>query len=1006
MNKNFYKGICALLCSVPLVLNAQTSIKITGEERSYKEGKALFTNEHYAASIPSLEAYIKANKDASLIQEAQYMLAVANFKLNDSKRVDLLKEYVTKYPDTPYLNNINSYIAAALFFEEDYVEAVKYYDTVDFELLPNEEFEDNIYRFAISNLKAGNTTKAAVWFNLLQMQGKKHREDGQYYTSYIKYTERKYDEALDGFVALQKSRKYEDLVPYYIASCYYFKGDFAKTIEIGNQYLNGRRSLRSNPEMNRVIAEASFALDKYEATIQHFTVCLNEGLNLNRSAMYKLGMSYYRLGTFTKAIEAFGVAANGDDLLAQNANLHLGLSYLGLSDRTNARMAFQQAAAINGDAQIREKAMYNYALTIHETSYSAFGESVDVFERFLTEFPNSIYTDKVSDYLAELYMNTRSYEAAMKSINRISNPSVRILEAKQKILFQLGTETFANQDYEQAIKYFSNSLALGQYNRQTKADAAYWRGESYYRLGDDRSATRDFRDYLSLTPKKSGEMYALAFYNLGYIAFNNKKYEEAEGLFSSYTQYEQGDNRLALADAFNRRGDSFLQKRAFIQAKGNYTRALNTDKAVGDYSLFQLSLVAGLQKQYNEKVKYISQLVADYPNSPYLPQAQYEEGRAYVDLRQNNQAISSFNRLIAKYPTNSFSRKATAEVGLLYYQDGNYNEAIRTYKAVLQNYPGSEEAKMAMKDLRSIYVDLNRVDEYAALASSLPGGIRIAATEQDSLTYIAAEKRYMNQQREEAEVSFERYLSSYPNGAFSLNAHYYLAVLNNHSKNTDKVITHTNELLKLQGNPYYEEALYMQSVIYYDRKEYNKSLELFKDLAEKTTSPDRLEYALTGRLHAAVYLKDTNEIIPASTELLKIGKLSPELKNEALYYRGKSFYVNKEYSGAIQDFKLVSKDTRTLYGAEAKYLLADIYYKTNKYGAAEKELLQFIEQSTPHAYWLARGFVLLADVYMAEGKELEARQYLLSLQQNYPNNDDIAEMITTRLNKLKTDEQE
>ncbi|HAZ58110.1 MAG TPA: hypothetical protein DCY22_05825, partial [Bacteroides graminisolvens] len=65
------------------------------------------------------------------------------------------------------------------------------------------------------------------------------------------------------------------------------------------------------------------------------------------------------------------------------------------------------------------------------------------------------------------------------------------------------------------------------------------------------------------------------------------------------------------------------------------------------------------------------------------------------------------------------------------------------------------------------------------------------------------------------------------------------------------------------------------------------------------------------------------------------------------------------------------------------------------------EILDFIDQSTPHTYWLARGFVLLSDIYMATNKKLDARQYLLSLQQNYQANDDIKGMIESRLNKLK-----
>ena len=57
-------------------------------------------------------------------------------------------------------------------------------------------------------------------------------------------------------------------------------------------------------------------------------------------------------------------------------------------------MAFEQAAASNANMQIKEQAAYNYALCLHETSFSAFGESVTAFEKFLNEFPTSPYAEK------------------------------------------------------------------------------------------------------------------------------------------------------------------------------------------------------------------------------------------------------------------------------------------------------------------------------------------------------------------------------------------------------------------------------------------------------------------------------------------------------------------------------------------------------------------------------------------------------------------------------------
>ena len=63
-------------------------------------------------------------------------------------------------------------------------------------------------------------------------------------------------------------------------------------------------------------------------------------------------------------------------------------------------------------------------------------------------------------------------------------------------------------------------------------------------------------------------------------------------------------------------------------------------------------------------------------------------------------------------------------------------------------------------------------------------------------------------------------------------------------------------------------------------------------------------------------------------------------------------------------------------------------------------MLAYIEVGTPHAYRLARSFVLLSDVYVKLDRKLDAKQYLLSLQQNYHADDDIEQKIETLLAKL------
>ena len=102
--------------------------------------------------------------------------------------------------------------------------------------------------------------------------------------------------------------------------------------------------------------------------------------------------------------------------------------------------------------------------------------------------------------------------------------------------------------------------------------------------------------------------------------------------------------------------------------------------------------------------------------------------------------------------------------------------------------------------MKSIYVDLNRIDEFAALANAMPGHIRFDASEQDSLTYAAAEKIYARGRTEEAKSSLNKYLQTFPEGAFSLNAHYYLCQIGNEQKNYDMVLLHSGKLLEYPNN--------------------------------------------------------------------------------------------------------------------------------------------------------------------------------------------------------------
>lgn len=1014
MNYRILPLLCAALCCITLHTVAQTPEKEASPERLYREGKTLFQQKAYTAAIAPLQTYLRqtAAENAPLPQaqqrqEAAYMLACTSYELRDEQCLEKLQAFLGEYPDTPHANRIYALMASVQFFEGNYEEALQTFQQARLEQLPPAERDDMTFRLSLCYLHTGALPQAAIWLETLRNTGTRHEDDCTYYLSYIRYAQGRHDEALNGFLSLQGHEKYEKLVPYYIAEIYLLRRNYDKAEIVAQNYLSAWPEEAHAAEMHRIEGSAHYHYGKYREAMEDFGQYLQATADGSprRDALYMQGMACYRCGAFSQVPEILGkVTATGNDALAQNAYLHMGLAYLQTGDKTKARMAFEQAAASDADPNIKEQAAYNYVLCIHDTSYSAFGESVTVFEKFLNDFPGSAYADRVSSYLVDVYMSTRSYEAALKSIERIQQPTPQIRRAKARIQFQLGAQAFANTDFTQALDRFrqarATASALSNEAKDILCNALYWEGETLYRLGQMPQAARCFNNYLSTTTDRSGKMVALAHYNLGYIAFHQKNYATAESHFLRFLQTGQQEDAAVQADACNRIGDCYLQNRRFAEASQYYTRAENLGAASGDYSLYQLALVAGLQKDYDGKIALLDRLASKYPQSPYNVDALYEKGRSYVQENNNARAIATFRELADKYPQSPVSRKAAAEIGLLYYQAGDYDRAIEAYKQVATRYPGSEEARLAMRDLKSIYVDANRVDEFAALAAQLPGNIHFNPDEQDSLTYIAAEKVYMRGETATAKNSFTRYLQSYPNGAFGLDAHYRLCVIAKQEKDDDALLTHAGKLLEYPDSPYTEEALLMRGEVLFNRAEYTQALADYKQLQAKATTDERRQLGLLGALRCGTLLHDDTETIHAATALLAEGKLSPERRDEALYDRAKAYLNQKAGTKALADLEVLAKDTRTLRGAEAKYLVAQHWYEAGDYAAAEKEVLDFIDQSTPHAYWLARSFILLADIYMATGKNLDARQYLLSLQQNYQEDDDIAGMIQQRLGKL------
>ncbi len=102
----------------------------------------------------------------------------------------------------------------------------------------------------------------------------------------------------------------------------------------------------------------------------------------------------------------------------------------------------------------------------------------------------------------------------------------------------------------------------------------------------------------------------------------------------------------------------------------------------------------------------------------------------------------------------------------------------------------------------------------------------------------------------------------------------------------------------------------------------------------------------------------------------------------------------------LRHFKVATEVT-SVEGAESKFRVAELLYKKNLAAESEKIISEFTDQQTPHQYWMARMFLLLADISIKKGDTLQARATLQSLKDYYSiDNDGILDEVKAKLDSL------
>ena len=998
--KKVKRVLLSVLAAAPIVAVAQPGV-MNSEAAGYLErGRLMYESHNYVGAIDQLEHIKRLPADASLREQADYYIALSHFERGEESSLDLLEDFIDRYPASPLAVEAQMKVGNYYFYRGQWESALLSYSLVRNRSLDLNSDEDLEYRRAYCNLRLGNYHEAERLYHELDRTSR-YGGASEFYKAYLDYARGDYDEARAKFERIPEGTELGYQSQYYLTQIEYHKQHYNDVINQGKALLEQHGNDYFDAELNRLVGESYYHLgNERDARIYLRRYLDNPEGEPYRTAAYTMGVLDYRDKNYDAVVNNMLHVTDGSDALAQSAYLYLGQAKRQLNDLNAANMAFQQAAMMDYDRNVKETAYYNYAVGVSKGARTPFDKSVDLFEDFLNEYPNSRYKDNVEEYLVEAYMNTTDYQRALTSINRIKKPGAKVLKAKQNILYNMGVQALANNRNKEADEYFKQAIAVGNYDKTALNESRLWLAEAEYREGNYSEAAKHQQEYVKAI-NKSDENYGLAQYNLGYSLYGQKRYAEAKTAFQNAIASKQLSNDLT-ADAYNRIGDAQYYARDFSGAQASYDQAMRLDKnSSGDYSMYQKGIMMGLNHQYAEEIKQMDALIAAYPKSDLAPQAMLEKGNAQALLGKNDEALDTYAALLKNYPRSVEARKGLLQTALVNKSMGKEDAALEAYKKVIKQYPTSDEAQAAAEDMKLIYADRGQLAEFSKFLNSVPNAPQIDVNEVERLTFEAAEKAAIDTRPSIDKM--QQYLKDYPAGAYVAKAHYYIARYHYSKGKYDDAMKEIDQALQGGGDASYAQDAYaMRSDILSRQGKLDEALQSYKDLAERASSEDNRTLAQLGAMRVAKQMGNWNEVRLITGTLLERGGLTANEEKEVTLDRALSLAQVGNTQEAEAAFRTLARDPSSEYGAQASYELSRMQYEMGNYKGAEQTVNELIDAGTPHTYWLAKSFLTLADVYYKQGNVTQAREYLQSLKSNYPGKEkEIFNGIESRLNKWK-----
>ena len=971
-----------------LPVTAQMTAKYTNEYVIFERAQDLFAKEQYGAARQEFRTYLDkcAEKNDPTYTKASYYEAMAALELQQNDAVALVENFIKNYPESIYKATIYFKLGAYYYGKKDYKTTILWLTKLEKSEIQREQRDEYFFKLGYSyfQLKKFPESRNALY----EVKNSKTHfgAPALYYFSHIAYQDKSYQTALEGFLKLKADNMYSTMVPYYICQIYYYQGKYEEVAQFAST-LNDSTSKANQKQVNQIIGDSYYRTGKFDKATTYLEQ-YSKATKSSREEDYKLGYTYFKTGQYDKAIKQLDKVTATKDEMGQLSYYHIAECYLRKGDNLAARKAFEVASNLDISPAVQEDALYNFAVLSYKIDVNPFNEALKALTLYLQKYPESKRKQEVYEYLINVYTQTSNYDEALKSLDKIAKMDIKLGTAYQIIAYNRGTELFLKGNYFKAIDAYE-LVDKHPVDLVISAKAKYWKSEAHFLSKNYIKAIQGFKSFLDFHTVYMHDLRADAYYSLGYAYLEKQEFKAVIESFKMYLEESKSSkNKEKRLDAYMRLADAYYMLKDNDLAIRYYKDAYDLKNGFEDQALYYISKAYEYKGDYANSILYLENLINTYTQSKYLMTSMYELGLTYRLQKQDVKALTYFEKVIKDYPESILVKSAMIEIGDIYLKRSDYTTAEQMFKKILESYSSDRktcaDAVNGLINLFKAQLQPDRVEEILTQYDCA----EFSKDQQEEIYYQAAFDPYVDSAYTQAIPVIEKYLNKFPAGKFQIEMTSYLANAYFQLKQEDTAIKIYRKLLDGPTTDFSELAAVRVSKYLYNNKKYEEALAYYTKLENISSKADILKNTHIGLMRCHFISEHWNTASEYAGKVLSSSQLTSTIKLEAEFALGVSSYHLAKHTEAKKSLNYVIANTTTEIAAESRYLIAEMSYTDRAFDQASNEIKEVMTMKPAYDYWIAKGLLLDAKIFVEKGDLFQAEQTLNTIIENYPHQED------------------